>query len=234
MNEFVYILSDDYILIKQIIDYSLISSKFTLKGISSGGNPDINDILENQTTILIVDENQMNEHTIDKIKQRLAEDLFREIAVIYICKQINHEVNKLLSNFFLTKILINERGIFDILFVMEKIYNERNDIQSSRDQLISNYLHSLFIKPKVFGFTYLKAAIALRIENTQMKMNTICDKIAREYKVTSSRVDRCMRTSIDHAYRHHSDIYETLYNFEERPTCMHLITIIAEEISQVS
>ena len=67
-----------------------------------------------------------------------------------------------------------------------------------------------------------------------MKMNTICDKIARDYHVTSSRVDRCMRTSIDKAYKQHSDVYETLYDFEEKPTCMNLIARIAEEIMQIS
>ena len=234
MNEFVHILSNDLILIKQMIDYSLISTKFTLKGISTGGNLNVKEILDENISILIIDENSLNELLLARLKQQIKDTKLNEIAVIYICSTITPEVKMFLQGFNTYKLLSKRGTFFDVLYLLEKLCDEHQNVESARDKMIVDHLHILYIKPKVFGFTYLKAAISLRIDDSQMKMNTICDKIAREYHVTSSRVDRCMRTSIENAYQLHSEIYESLYDFEERPTCMNLISRIAEEIEQIS
>lgn len=151
MNEFVHILSDDLILIKQLIEYSLISSKFTLKGISTGGNLSMKEIISENITLLIIDENTMNGYMLGKIYQRIEELKAKDVAVIYLCKEMDETIKVLLNEFEISKVILKRENIFDVLFQMERIFIERNNEDTIRDKMIVNHLHILRIKPKVFG-----------------------------------------------------------------------------------
>lgn len=231
MKENVYIHSKDIFLIKQLIDYSSLSSTFTLSGISMADSIFVEELIQKNICLLLLDENEIQDELYVSLKI-LKQLNPSQMKVLYICEKMDSINISKLTNLFPAEVFIQNHNIFDLLFLIERMIEKNTEIKY--EKRIQEQLRKLYIKESVHGFLYLKYAILLKIEDSQMKMNTMCDKIAREYHVTSSRVDRCMRTSIEYAYKQHPDIFHIYYHFDGKPSCMHFIAKLAEEIMYLS
>ena len=230
MKERLYIQSHHLCLIKQLIDYSLFHETFTVEGISMSTKIDVDEINRRNISIYILDEGLFEKDSLIKLKDisNIIKD--KDIAIIYICDQLNENTQAILNSFTYQKIMVNNYNIYYLLDLIFQIYHERKD--DNNEYSILFHLKNLSIKESLKGFHYMKRAISLKMKDENIKMYTICDKIAREYHVTSSRVERCMRTSIENSYKYHNDAYKVLYGMEEKPGCMHLICRIVEEVNR--
>lgn len=85
-------------------------------------------------------------------------------------------------------------------------------------------LKDLGIKPKLLGFDYLKTAILFSYNDPKMKAVTteLYPKVAKEYSVTPSKVERGIRTAIHSAWQTTpKNVFEDIFGYIKRTPTNH-------------
>ena len=117
----------------------------------------------------------------------------------------------------------------------EPMVNNANDI----DQTITLMLRNLGIPAHILGYTYLKDAIKICIENKDMLQSVtklLYPAIAKKNSTTSSRAERAIRHLIEVAWeRGNVDIINNLLGYtvnsrKGKPTNSEFIALLTEEI----
>ena len=99
MKERLYIQSHHLCHIKQLIDYSLFHETFTVEGISMSTKIDVDEINRRNISIYILDESLFEKEGLNKLKDinNILKD--KNIAIIYICDQLNENTQAILNSF---------------------------------------------------------------------------------------------------------------------------------------
>ena len=105
-----------------------------------------------------------------------------------------------------------------------------------RPEAISLLLRKLCLIPNHCGFHYIISAIEIAAEEIG---STICitkdiyPVVARKFNSTSARVERCMRKSIDYAWKSNGREYFELaagFSMNKKPTNSQFLSIVTEYI----
>lgn len=86
---------------------------------------------------------------------------------------------------------------------------------------VKKMLMSLGVDPSTLGYTYLTDAITIICNKTDERPKTtdIYESIAKEYKSSSPRVQRCMRHAINGAFSRNNaklfDMFDGLIRYED-------------------
>ncbi len=107
------------------------------------------------------------------------------------------------------------------------------------EKIVTEVIHDLGVPAHIKGYHYIRSAIMMVVENMDM-LNYITKRlypeIAKQYKTTSSRVERAIRHSIEVAWSrgHQETINEifgyTVQNFKGKPTNSEFIAMVADKI----
>ena len=117
----------------------------------------------------------------------------------------------------------------------EETENEESK-STIRSDAISLLLRKLCLIPNHCGFHYILSAIKIAVAETN---TTICitkdiyPAVARKFNSTPARVERCMRKSIDYAWKSNGREYFELaagFNMNKRPTNSQFLSIVTEYI----
>lgn len=228
--ESIYLLSCNHYLIKHFIDYSMVGDLFNVVGINTSNCLSVKEIEMSNASILLVDELEKNREIGYILYELLKEKKNEKIRIVYMGKDIDLHTIKLLHSFSYHHIISNACNFFDLLYLIEKIKKNRNNDQWEVEGFVENQLYKLMISTNLLGFTYLKEAILLKLENPHIKMTTIYDKIARTHNTLSTRVDRCMRTAITSSFNENKNIFLSYCQFEKKPSSMNFITRCAYDV----
>lgn len=113
------------------------------------------------------------------------------------------------------------------------------DNTKSLETVVTNLLHEMGIPTNLKGYKYLKEAIIMNINNTNIiyKMTKkLYPQIANKFHTTSSRVEHAIRSAIETAWeRGDQKIIENIFAYtissqKGKPTNSEFISIIAEKI----
>ncbi|MDR1753461.1 MAG: sporulation transcription factor Spo0A [Eubacterium sp.] len=130
-------------------------------------------------------------------------------------------------------ILVSGQGIKDVT------YNVHHDLPDDLEYLVTDIIHQIGIPAHIKGYHYLRSAIILCVEDTEM-MNSITKllypEVADKYSTTPSRVERAIRHAIEIAWDR-GDV-ETLNGFfgytihtgRGKPTNSEFIALISDKI----
>ena len=111
-----------------------------------------------------------------------------------------------------------------------------SSLSSIRPEAISLLLRKLCLVPNHCGFHYILSAIEIAAEETGA---TICITkdiypcVAKKFNSTSARVERCMRKSIDYAWKSNGREYFELaagFSMNKKPTNSQFLSIVTEYI----
>ncbi|MGN0527175.1 MAG: sporulation transcription factor Spo0A [Acutalibacteraceae bacterium] len=127
------------------------------------------------------------------------------------------------------------------LFTWKGVGNKGNNFEETEDLLvtITNILHDVGIPAHVKGYTYVREAIRLTVENPDM-LNSVTKilypTVAKTYKSSASKVERAIRHGIELAWdRGDVDVLNsyfgyTIQNQRGKPTNSEFIAMIADKI----
>lgn len=113
---------------------------------------------------------------------------------------------------------------------------DSNSIYKIKPEAISLFLRHLHLIPNHSGFHYIVSSIEYAINNDTSSIcitKDIYPYVAKEFNSTPSRVERCIRKSIDYAWEHdNKHLFDEVagFNTSKRPTNSQFIFILAEHI----
>ena len=115
--------------------------------------------------------------------------------------------------------------------------NKKNE--DSLEALVTNVIHELGVPAHIKGYQYLREAIMMVINNTEI-INQITKQlypdIAKKYVTTPSRVERAIRHAIEVAWaRGQQDVVENIFGYtvsaaKGKPTNSEFIAMIADKL----
>lgn len=116
-------------------------------------------------------------------------------------------------------------------------YNQRpsNDIEV----IVSEIMHQIGVPAHIKGYTYLREAIILSVNNSEMMGSVtklLYPTVAKTYKTTSSRVERAIRHAIEVAWdRGDVDVLSSYFGYtiqssRGKPTNSEFIAMIADKL----
>lgn len=114
-------------------------------------------------------------------------------------------------------------------------YDENDNIPNR----VVKYLLMVKISPSLRGFDYLQTAIELCLKDGAIINHVTSElypEVAKEFNVTGSIVERCMRTAIDNAYKNGgllgiNNFYnKVVYKNDYKLTNAELISLIVENV----
>lgn len=221
-----YLLSKDVSLVKYFVDYSLTDRLYVLKGVCTISSFHEEWIPDDKKSVLVIDEKWAREANINVLELCRKHSLWN---VFYLSNDMRHDriEMKMLSNCHLMR---SDTNFFELMRTLHRL--EQHDIKLQHhkfDKYVNEYLIDCGIGPSLLGFNYLKDAITLKCKHPRIRMNEICDRVARKYNTTSSRTERCMRTALHHGHgrcMNHPDLH-----FLKKPSCMNFISTVASQLS---
>ena len=169
-------------------------------------------------------------------EERITEDAFRLGAYYYVLKPFDNET--LLNRIKATKGMTAVRRYHPRNFTnpgKEPICPPENSLEID----VTNMIHEIGVPAHIKGYQYLRDAILLSVEDTEM-LNSITKilypTIAKRHQTTSSRVERAIRHAIEVAWsRGKMDTIDELFGYtvnnrKGKPTNSEFIALIADKI----
>ena len=108
----------------------------------------------------------------------------------------------------------------------------------SRDELVTRVLMGLGFTINSKGFPYLKKEIIMLMDNKNMRISKIHEKLALEEnkdvfkkQIEGNDVERWIRTSINNVWKKNKDGIRKLTGQEKKPTMERVISTIAEKVN---
>lgn len=117
--------------------------------------------------------------------------------------------------------------------------NDRTPLKEELEYIVTDIIHLMGIPANLKGYYYLRYAIMLCVENSQMLTSMtrlLYPTVAAEFKTTSSRVERALRSAIEQVWeKGNSEIINTYFghpirNTGVRPTNSEFIALISDEL----
>ena len=169
-------------------------------------------------------------------EERITEDAFRLGAYYYVLKPFDNET--LLNRIKATKGMTSVRRYHPRNFTnpgKEPICPPENSLEID----VTNMIHEIGVPAHIKGYQYLRDAILLSVEDTEM-LNSITKilypTIAKRHQTTSSRVERAIRHAIEVAWsRGKMDTIDELFGYtvnnrKGKPTNSEFIALVADTI----
>lgn len=229
-KEYIYILSRDFQLIRQYIDYSSLTGKYEMLGIHTENYLAIDNIKLNDASILIVDSITMGQQVIKIVDDFILHSDVSNKCIIYLVDEIDLELKLKLKSFYKYFFMLKTYDVLDLLYVIDTIHKSRSNNDVVIEDAISKSLQSLGVATHLLGFIYLTKACLIRYQYRDSKVSYLFDKIAREYHTTSARVDRCVRNAIQYAYEHNPKRISSFCQFSKKPSNSRFISCVVLEI----
>ena len=159
-------------------------------------------------------------------EERITEDAFRLGAYYYVLKPFDNET--LLNRIKAIKGMTTVRRYHPRSFTKpgkEPICPPENSLEID----VTNMIHEIGVPAHIKGYQYLRDAILLSVEDTEML-------IAKRHQTTASRVERAIRHAIEVAWsRGKMDTIDELFGYtvnnrKGKPTNSEFIALIADKI----
>lgn len=202
-----------------------MTKEFCMKEVSTSEAFILNDIGDKNNIVVI--DNTRNRN-FDALLNKCSIVNRKKIYVVYLCHQTDGEIHELLKTFG-TYFIIDNTDFIGIIYQMKK--------QFKKDFYFKHHIHArtvailkqIQMNQNNFGFKYLKRAIILKTFDDKLRMKDLCVLIAKRYRTTSGRVDRCMRTALISSIEKNKQIFIETFE-EDKMSPMTLITIVSNDL----
>ena len=195
--------------------------------------------------VLIMDAFMLHVDALGVMKQiKEISDIKKPVIVILSSVDNPHFENEIISSgadyYFLKPVDVEvlSQRISQISGWKNKAYcltKPANDIEVT----VSEIMHQIGVPAHIKGYTYLREAIILSVNNTEMMGSVtklLYPTVAKTYKTTSSRVERAIRHAIEVAWdRGDVDVLSSYFGYtiqssRGKPTNSEFIAMIADKL----
>ena len=189
---------------------------------------------------------------ITEIKENL--DYFPIIIVIanYDSPQTEREVMEAGAEYYMVKpfetgilavkiqrLLDGNKNATNALEDKKVSYNIHESVPDNIEYVVTDIIHQIGIPAHIKGYHYLRAAILLSVEDSEMincVTKLLYPTVAKQYSTTSSRVERAIRHAIEIAWdRGNVDTLNSFFGYtihtaKGKPTNSEFIALIADKL----
>lgn len=246
MNTRVYIADRSSDFIRSMYDYFL-GSNITVIGDSDSGKVAYDEIIRLKPDIVVLDlwlREMEGEQLIREIKKAMKDapcfiivtalqnDKVLEDAIMAgasYCVSKPCELSMLSAK--IQRIMQNEESIN---------YSKEDEAVIMLEDYVTRLIHKVGIPAHIKGYQYLRTAIMMTYENSEL-INSVTKElyptIAKVYKTTSSRVERAIRHAIEVAWdRGDCDVLDEMFGYtvqksKGKPTNSEFIALVADYLS---
>ena len=165
-------------------------------------------------------------------QEKITEDAFNKGANYYIMKPFNNRM-------LLERIKFVRKMTHGTERRPEELVTGQTPGGENLENRVTNMLHEIGIPAHIKGYQYLRDAIIMSVNDNEMLgaiTKVLYPTIARNYKTTSSRVERAIRHAIEVAWsRGRMETIEELFGYtvnsgKGKPTNSEFIALIADKI----
>jgi len=137
------------------------------------------------------------------------------------------------------RLLENARGAQSQLELKNVSYNIHETVPDNIEYVVTDIIHQIGIPAHIKGYHYLRTAILLSVEDTQMincVTKLLYPTVAKQYSTTSSRVERAIRHAIEIAWdRGNVDTLNSFFGYtihtaKGKPTNSEFIALISDKL----
>jgi len=138
------------------------------------------------------------------------------------------------------KLFASAQGDLTSQFNLKKVsYNIHETVPDNIEYVVTDIIHQIGIPAHIKGYHYLRTAILLSVENSEMincVTKLLYPTVAKQYSTTSSRVERAIRHAIEIAWdRGNVDTLNSFFGYtihtaKGKPTNSEFIALIADKL----
>lgn len=219
---------------------------FEVMLVPKDGNEVIKRLQKTTADVLIMDTFMPHMDGLGVLKQMNTINLLKRPVVFMISgvdnQRIETEALKSGADYYMIKPFENTALVERVKQVLNWNSTDINTNKNNRDDLeltISEIMHQIGVPAHIKGYQYLRKAIILAVRDDEM-MNSVTKllypTVAKEFKTTSSRVERAIRHAIEVAWdRGDVDVLSsyfgyTIQNSRGKPTNSEFIAMIADKL----
>lgn len=253
MNKISVLIADDNkVFTDELADYLKTTPDLTVAGVAYNGNEALGMISETSPDVVILDVIMPERDGLGVLKQLSNLKIKRPICIVLSVtgnNSIMETAMKLGADYYLLKpqtmpaivdTIRNFAGISHaVLPVVEKISSAPAEKPVDLETLVTEFIHELGVPAHIKGYQYIRSAIMMVVEDMEL-LNYITKQlyptIAKQYKTTSSRVERAIRHSIEVAWsRGKPETMDEIFGYtvdtgKGKPTNSEFIAMVADRI----
>lgn len=253
MNKISVLIADDNkVFTDELADYLKTTPDLTVAGVAYNGNEALGMISETAPDVVILDVIMPERDGLGVLKQLLSLKTKRPICIVHSVtgnSSIMETAMKLGADYYLLKpqtmpaiadTIRNFAGITHaVMPVVEKISAAPTEKPVDLETLVTEFIHELGVPAHIKGYQYIRSAIMMVVEDMEL-LNYITKQlyptIAKQYKTTSSRVERAIRHSIEVAWsRGKPETMDEIFGYtvdtgKGKPTNSEFIAMVADRI----
>lgn len=221
----------DFNLLKEMMELADLQKNFKIVGITTNIIEKPNMLLEFHSDVLII------QYSIDDLKSLalleflLTHDEYKNIYVIMLFEELTNELIQMMNLYNVHKFFVkpyDARELIDVIQSRPNIQAVKKQSHGCIENLASNFMIELGLPTHLLGFTYIRSAAIIVIQEYRIKrllMHDIYEKVAHIHHTTAVRVEKCMRTTVNFAYRNQP---EKICIHHTKPTSSQIILYVSE------
>ncbi len=253
MNKISVLIADDNkVFTDELADYLKTTPDLTVAGVAYNGNEALGMISETSPDVVILDVIMPERDGLGVLKQLSSLKIKRPICIVLSVtgnSSIMETAMKLGADYYLLKpqtmsaiadtIRNFATATHTVLPVVEKISTITQEKTVDLETLVTEFIHELGVPAHIKGYQYIRSAIMMVVEDMEL-LNYITKQlyptIAKQYKTTSSRVERAIRHSIEVAWsRGKPETMDEIFGYtvdtgKGKPTNSEFIAMVADRI----
>lgn len=228
----VFLCINDFGVIKNMMDYENESGKIKIVGISTTVMEHMEELDTKEVDILVLQfsmDQKKSEHLLDYI---LVENKL-DIKVLPLFQELDSEVIHILLQYDLQNFLVQPFSFAQLLSAIESEQLQKQAISAAAntiEAMASEIMLSLGLPPHLDGFPYIQSCavyIARNVDDVKAQMKQVYHEAAKCHHSTALRVEKCIRTAINFAYRNQP---EKICINNCKPTNTQIILYISEKL----
>lgn len=229
----VFLCISDFAMIKEIIDSRSEQDMVELVGISTAIPEDTETVALLKADVLVL-QNSIDFSKAEELMKKIDEDeTLQYLRIIHIFKELDSETVHTLIQNEIDHYLIEPYTSKQLLRLIT-LEAEKKILDVGRDHnmecFASQILQNMAVPIHLNGFEYIKTAAIILFDcggNCHKTMKYVYAETARKHKTTASRVEKSIRTAVNHAYRTQPKL---ICIYKKKPTNAQIVGIVREKL----
>lgn len=228
----VYLCINDFGVIKNMMEHENESGKIKIVGISTAVMENMNELDPMDVDILVL-QYSMDPGKAKQLMEYILVEKKLDLKILPLFQELDAEVIHILLQYDLQNFLVQPFTFAQLLTAIESEQLKKQSISaaaSTIESMASEIMLSLGLPAHLDGFHYIQSCaiyVARNMENIRVHMKNVYQETAKIHHSTSLRVEKCIRTAINFAYRNQP---EKICINNCKPTNTQIILYISEKL----
>lgn len=190
-------------------------------------------LLETMCDIFVIDPGNDAQKAFDFIHRIRSNSKLEQLHIITLFKELDATLIHFYLHEDIDNFMVQPISAEDLLHAIQLEFSavkEANYALGDREAAVGSYLSALGIPNHLRGYHYLRTCVLLMYQGSSMKITNLYRETARRHNTTHTRVEKCIRNAIKHAYDEHPALISFVKNRNVKPTSSQVIMHVCEKL----